>query len=162
VKRNRNCVHRDLRINIYQAVTPQNYKKDNYFLFINNSHILATVWRKSCGLFCCQYSVITDRNWFRMSTSVCIIWNFNLKISQFSLWNLRLLCGIIWIVLFWNVIAFSTTVCYGRFQAEAAFYDIRSYMYISVAGGSVLVKALCCKPEGRTFASQWGGFFKLT
>jgi hypothetical protein len=28
--------------------------------------------------------------------------------------------------------------------------------------GSVVVKALCCKPEGRGFKSRWGGFFKLT
>jgi hypothetical protein len=27
-----------------------------------------------------------------------------------------------------------------------------------VARGSVVVKALCCKPEGRGFKSQWGGF----
>jgi hypothetical protein len=25
--------------------------------------------------------------------------------------------------------------------------------------GSVVVKALCCKPEGRGFKSRWGGFF---
>jgi hypothetical protein len=30
------------------------------------------------------------------------------------------------------------------------------------ARGSVVVKALCCKPEGRGFKSRWGGFFKLT
>jgi hypothetical protein len=28
--------------------------------------------------------------------------------------------------------------------------------------GSVVVKALCCKPEGREFASWLGGLFKLT
>jgi hypothetical protein len=27
------------------------------------------------------------------------------------------------------------------------------------ARGSVVVKALCCKPEGRGFKSRWGGFF---
>jgi predicted benzoate:H+ symporter BenE len=27
------------------------------------------------------------------------------------------------------------------------------------ARGSVVVKALCCKPEGRGIASRWGGFF---
>jgi hypothetical protein len=30
------------------------------------------------------------------------------------------------------------------------------------ARGRVVVKALCCKPEGRGFNSRWGGFFKLT
>jgi hypothetical protein len=30
------------------------------------------------------------------------------------------------------------------------------------ARGSVVVKALCCKPEGRGFKSRWGRFFKLT
>jgi hypothetical protein len=28
--------------------------------------------------------------------------------------------------------------------------------------GNVVVKALCCKPEGRAFKSRWSGFFKLT
>jgi hypothetical protein len=28
--------------------------------------------------------------------------------------------------------------------------------------GSVVVKALCCKPEGRGFKSRIGGFLKLT
>jgi hypothetical protein len=28
--------------------------------------------------------------------------------------------------------------------------------------GSIVVKALCCKPEGCGFKSRWGGFFKLT
>jgi hypothetical protein len=27
------------------------------------------------------------------------------------------------------------------------------------ARGSVVIKALCCKPEGRGFKSRWGGFF---
>jgi hypothetical protein len=29
------------------------------------------------------------------------------------------------------------------------------------ARGSLVVKALCCKPEGREFASWWGGFFLI-
>jgi hypothetical protein len=33
---------------------------------------------------------------------------------------------------------------------------------IGISSGSVVVKALCCKPEGRGFQSRWGGFFKLT
>jgi hypothetical protein len=33
---------------------------------------------------------------------------------------------------------------------------------MKMARGSVVVKALCCKPEGRGFKSRWGGFFKLT
>jgi hypothetical protein len=33
---------------------------------------------------------------------------------------------------------------------------------LSGARGSVVVKALCCKPESRGFKSRWGGYFKLT
>jgi hypothetical protein len=41
--------------------------------------------------------------------------------------------------------------------------EFASELHRSVgARGSVVVKALCCKPEGRGFKSRWGGFFKLT
>jgi hypothetical protein len=39
---------------------------------------------------------------------------------------------------------------------------LRNSDIISGARGSVVVKALRCKPEGRGFKSRWGGFFKLT
>jgi hypothetical protein len=31
-----------------------------------------------------------------------------------------------------------------------------------LARGSLVVKALCCRPEGRRFKSRWCGFYKLT
>jgi hypothetical protein len=40
--------------------------------------------------------------------------------------------------------------------------NCRSDFCICQIRGSVVVKALCCKPEGRGFKSRWGGFFKLT
>jgi hypothetical protein len=36
------------------------------------------------------------------------------------------------------------------------------YIYIYGAGGSVVVKALCYKPEGRGFGTRWGDFFIFT
>jgi hypothetical protein len=41
------------------------------------------------------------------------------------------------------------------------FIQLRSTLVLE-ACGSVVVKALCYKPEGRGFDSQWGEFFKFT
>jgi hypothetical protein len=35
------------------------------------------------------------------------------------------------------------------------------YLYLSAARGSVVVKALCYKPEGRGFDTRWGEFLNL-
>jgi hypothetical protein len=41
-------------------------------------------------------------------------------------------------------------------------YYLFIYYNFVVACGNIVVKALCCKPEGHGFKSQWGGFLKLT
>jgi hypothetical protein len=47
-------------------------------------------------------------------------------------------------------------------HSNTHFLNLYLSQYHHELRGSVVVKALCCKPEGLEFKSRWGGFFKLT
>jgi hypothetical protein len=51
---------------------------------------------------------------------------------------------------------------YVKSEKENKLSSNRNEWNLDNVRGSVVVKALCCKPEDRGFKSQWGGFFKLT
>jgi hypothetical protein len=65
---------------------------------------------------------------------------------------------------FWEAYSLSPGTFFFIFYFYIACLFLLILLYIIVVGarGSVVVKALCCKPEGRGFKSRWGGFFKLT
>jgi hypothetical protein len=48
------------------------------------------------------------------------------------------------------------------FPANLVFHDYNTLILVNAsARGSVVAKALCCKPEGRWFDIRLGDFFKF-
>jgi hypothetical protein len=43
---------------------------------------------------------------------------------------------------------------------KVVLYNL-TYVFLGGALGSVVIKALCYKPEGRGFDTRWGDFFKI-
>jgi hypothetical protein len=48
-----------------------------------------------------------------------------------------------------------------RIRIMLAISQFITFYLLVCSRGSVVVKALCCKPEGRGLASRWGGFFQI-
>jgi hypothetical protein len=60
-----------------------------------------------------------------------------------------------------TILAGKADLIEGHFWLEQILNTAKSTMYQGQRG-SVEVKALCYKPEGRGFDSRWGEFFKFT